>query len=121
MAKHLITGKKGEEIAKNYLESNGYTILETNWRFKKAEIDIIAMDKEIMVFVEVKTRSYTSFGAPEEFVTHQKEQMMMDAAGVYTHQVQHEWEIRFDIVSIVSKGSFHELKHFKDAFFEGWG
>lgn len=121
MGKHLETGRKGEEIARNYLESRGYIILETNWRFSRAEIDIICKDGEILVFVEVKTRSYDSFGQPEEFVSKSKEKLMMDAATVYMHQVNHEWEIRFDIISIITKGSYHELKHYKDAFFDGWG
>ncbi|MBL7831123.1 MAG: YraN family protein [Saprospiraceae bacterium] len=121
MADHNNIGKKGEEIAKKYLEAHGYKILETNWRFSRAEVDLIAMDKEIMVFVEVKTRSYDSFGKPEEFVSRAKEKMLMDAASVYTNQVNHDWEIRFDIISIISKGDCHELKHFKDAFFDGWG
>ncbi len=121
MAKHLNIGKKGEEVAMNYLESLGYKILETNWRFSRAEVDIIAMDKEIMVFVEVKTRSYDAFGQPEEFVSRAKEQLLMDAASVYMEQAKHDWEIRFDIISIISRANYHELKHFKDAFFDGWG
>ena len=113
-------GRKGEELARIYLESKGYKILELNWRFSKAEIDIIAKDKEVLVFVEVKTRSYTYFGEPEDFVSDNKERVMTDAAGVYAISIGHEWEIRFDIVSIVTKGEYHELKHFKDVFFEGW-
>lgn len=120
MADHNDTGKKGEELAKNYLESKAYRILETNWRFSKAEVDIIAMDGEVMVFVEVKTRSDNNFGYPEEFVSKNKEQLLMDAAAVYTNRVGHEWEIRFDIISIITKGSYHELTHIKDAFFDGW-
>lgn len=120
MAEHNDTGKKGEALAKTYLESKGYKILEMNWRFSKAEVDLIAMDGEVMVFVEVKTRSGEHFGYPEEFVSKNKEQLLMDAAAVYTNQAGHEWEIRFDIISIISKGTFHELTHIKDAFFDGW-
>lgn len=121
MAKHHHTGQKGEEIARDYLMSHGYQILETNWRFSKAEVDLIAMDGDVMVFVEVKTRSGEHFGFPEQFVSARKEQLMMDAAAVYTSRVGHEWEIRFDIISIITKGNYYELTHIKDAFFDGWG
>lgn len=120
MASNKQIGKKGETLARIYLESKGYIILETNWRFSRAEIDIIAKEKDIIVFIEVKTRTGNYFGQPEEFVSPAKENLIMDAAGVYTKSIGHEWEIRFDIISIMTKGDCHELKHFKDAFFETW-
>ncbi|KXK37749.1 MAG: YraN family protein [Saprospiraceae bacterium] len=114
---HLI-GKRGEDHAVAFLQEAGYDILERNWRFSKAEIDIIAKDGDILVFVEVKTKSYTYFGAPEESVSAHKEALMIDAAGQYMESINHEWEIRFDIISIVlNKDDQFEITHYKDAFY----
>lgn len=111
-------GDKGEAIAVDFLDRKGYQILETNWRFSRAEIDIIAFDGEILVFVEVKTRSYDYYGKPEEFVTLKKEKLMADAATVYMDKINHDWEIRFDIISILlPKNKTPIIEHFKDAFF----
>lgn len=117
MVKHIETGQYGEDVAVKHLREEGYDILERNYRFSKAEIDIIAKEKEVLVFIEVKTRSYNYYGEPEEFVTPQKETLMLDAAYHYMEQINHEWEIRFDIISVLmkDKGNY-KLKHFKDTF-----
>ncbi len=121
MASHNELGKKGEVLAQKWLSNIGYQILETNWRFSKAEIDIIAKDENILVFIEVKTRSYESFGSPETFVDEQKEIFMLDAANVYMEKIGHDWEIRFDIVAVtLYKGRPPKIRHFKDAFFPSW-
>ena len=72
MAQHLKTGKQGEALARTYLEEKGYEILEASWRYRRAEVDIIAKDKKILVFVEVKTRRSDYFGKPEVSVTARK-------------------------------------------------
>ena len=72
MAEHNDLGKFGEELAVDFLEKNGYEILETNWVFDKAEIDIIAQKNGILAVVEVKTRSSLDFGLPQEFVKQKK-------------------------------------------------
>lgn len=118
MARHNETGKKGEEIALNFLSENGYKILESNWRFGRAEIDIIAKKDDILIFVEVKTRSGVSFGMPEDFVSEKKESLIMDAANEYMKLIGHDWEIRFDIIGIlVLKGKSPAIRHIEDAFF----
>jgi len=118
MAKHIETGKKGEALAVTYLENKGYTILETNWRFSRAEVDIIAMHGEILVFVEVKTRSSDYFGEPEEAVTERKKVLLTDAASMYMEKINHDWEIRFDIISVLLKDvNKPQISHFEDAFF----
>ena len=118
LTKQQSTGKLGEDIATHYLQKSGYTILERNWRFRKAEVDIIAKDGEILVFVEVKAKSYTYFGAPEESVSTYKENLIIDAAHQYMIKIGHDWEIRFDIISIVfDKNKDASITHFKDAFF----
>ncbi len=113
-------GQKGESIACDYLLSQGYSILENNWRFSKAEIDIIAMKDGVLVFVEVKTKSYTYFGRPEESVTPLKEALYFDAANVYMEKIEHEGEIRFDIIGVLlASEEKPTLDHFEDAFFPG--
>lgn len=120
MAKHLETGKKGELIAVDFLQRQGFEILETNWRHKRLEVDIIARDGETLVFVEVKTRSQDLFGQPEVFVTPAKEKRLAVAAAAYMNLIRHEWSIRFDVVSILYKNETDpQVRLLKDAFFPG--
>ena len=120
MAKHLETGQKGEAIAINFLQQLGYQIQATNWRHRRAEVDIIAKDGEVLVFIEVKTRTDDAFGNPASFVTPKKERFLADAANVYMEEIGHYWEIRFDIVGIVLWSAERvEVRHYKDAFFPG--
>lgn len=120
MSQHLKTGEKGEDLAKLFLLKKGYSILELNWRFSRAEVDIIAKDKDILVFVEVKTRSTAIFGDPALAVNAKKQQLLTDAASAYMDQIGHEWEIRFDIISVILRQDEYDLQHFQDAFFPGW-
>jgi len=120
MARHNETGKQGEAIARRYLEEQGCRILEENWRYRRAEVDLIAMEGPILLFVEVKTRSSTAFGEPEDFVTRQKEDLLAAAAHAYIDQIDHEEEIRFDIIAVLyQEGQDCQVKHLKDAFFPG--
>lgn len=112
-------GTKGEQIAANYLKSIGYEILECNYRASYAEVDIVAKDGNQIVFIEVKTRTYDYYGQPEEFVTRRKQQLMSFAAAVYCDEINHEGEIRFDIIAIILQGNMRNTKHMKDAFFPG--
>jgi putative endonuclease len=110
-------GKKGEDLAVRYLEEQNYKILERNWRSGRAEIDIIATEGEILVFVEVKTRSSTLFGAPELSVDDRKELLIFSAANRYMEEKEYGWAIRFDMISILfSEFEEAELKHYKDFF-----
>ena len=120
MANHLKTGEKGEALAREFIEQLGYIVQEQNWRYKRAEVDLIAKDGEILVFVEVKTRSTAIFGEPALAVSAKKQQLLADAASAYMEAVDHHWEIRFDIVSIILSEDSFELEHYKDAFFPGW-
>lgn len=112
-------GAKGEDIAANYLSSLGYKILERNYRASYAEVDIVAKHEETIVFVEVKTRTYDYYGRPEEFVTKQKQKNISFAAAIYCESINHEGEIRFDIMAIILQGNTRNVKHIKDAFFPG--
>lgn len=116
MAKHNELGQQGEALAADYLRNKGYTILAQNWRIGRAELDIIAKIGETMVFVEVKTRSDNYFGAPENAVNQKKMDLMTDAASAYMYEVEHDWEFRFDIISVLVRGEKHYITHFEDAF-----
>ncbi len=121
MAKHIATGKQGEVLARAFLENKGWTILETNWRYSRAEVDIIGKDGDCLVFVEVKTRSNDKFGHPVVFVTSEKEALVVEAAQVYMENAAHEGEFRFDIVSVLlTPGRDPMMEHFPDAFFPGF-
>lgn len=121
MAIHNTTGEKGEDIAVAYLKEQGYTILETNYRHRRAEIDIIAKDKDILVFVEVKSRTGDTFGDPESFIDQRKEELMADAASFYMEENNYNWEMRFDFISVLfAYDDIYKVTHFKDAFFPGW-
>ena len=117
MAQHLDLGRKGESIAKTFLENAGYEILDENWTFGKAEIDLIAYKDKIMMFVEVKTRTSNNFGEPEDFVHNRKQRLLITAADQYIYLMNHQGEVRFDIISILfDKAANYTLKHIEDAF-----
>ncbi len=103
MSKNKVIGNAGEELAKNYLLSLGYLIIETNWHFSKnSEIDIIAKDKNTLVFVEVKTRSRLAFGHPLESISPQKIKKIYMAGLAYIEQKGiTKTDYRIDVISIV--------------------
>jgi putative endonuclease len=115
------TGRTGENIAYRHLIRDGFDILERNWRLGKAEIDIIAKDEDALVFVEVKTRSTDAFGAPESFLSPRQAQLIAAAAAAYMEQIGHDWELRFDVISIIlDEDGSYRLQHLRDAFFPGF-
>lgn len=117
MATHNLLGQQGETIAKNFLETNGYEILDENWCYGKAEVDLIAYRDKRIIFVEVKTRTSTGFGQPEDFVTESKQILLQKAAEEYLYLMNFKGEIRFDIISILfAKNGEYKLKHIEDAF-----
>ena len=110
-------GKKGEEIARNYLKDKGYRILAKNWFYDHREIDIIARHADEIVIVEVKTREGDYFEEPWEAVSTKKIRNIVEAADAWLIQEQIDLETRFDVISIVfSKDGNYELTHFQDAF-----
>ena len=121
MAEHIDLGKSGEAFARKHLEDNGYEILEVNWRFQRAEVDIIAKDGAVLVFIEVKSRSTSSWGPPEQSISPKKRMLLADAASRYMELIHHEWEIRFDVISvIIHQDTLQSIEHHKDSFFPGW-
>ena len=117
MAEHNELGKLGEELAVAFLEENGYEILEVNWFFDKAEIDIIAQKGTILAVVEVKTRSSLEFGLPQEFVKPKKIQLLVKAINEYVTQKDLDTEVRFDIIAIHKENSEFVIEHIEDAFY----
>lgn len=117
MASHNDLGKLGEELAVGFLQKNGYEILETNWTFQKAEIDIIAQKGNVLAIVEVKTRSSVDFGLPQDFVKSKKIQLLAKAVNEYVISNDLEAEIRFDIIAIYQETSTMRIEHIEDAFF----
>lgn len=116
MAIHNDLGKKGEELALNYLQQKGYSILETNYRHKKEEVDIIAKDKDSLVVVEVKPRSTNIHGSPKDAVGPKKQTLLIQAANAYLEENGLDMEIRFDIISITLSPEY-QIEHIKDAFY----
>jgi putative endonuclease len=118
VAQHNTLGKNGEQIAKDFLEQQGFEILDENWCFGKAEVDLIAFKHKTIIFIEVKTRTGSAFGQPEDFVDVKKQRLLTDAAEEYVYLMNHQGEIRFDIISILFDKNLEKytLKHIEDAF-----
>jgi len=117
MAEHNETGSNGEILAINHLKQKGYTVLETNWRFKNLEADIIASIGNTLVVAEVKTRTGNYFGEPEIFVDKQKQKNLIKTANAYVQKNNIDLEVRFDIIAIVLKNSNPSINHIEDAFY----
>jgi putative endonuclease len=110
-------GKEGESIAVQYLIKNGYKILETNYRTKLGEIDIIAKDKKTIVFVEVKARRSVHFGSPKWAVTPQKQKKISMVALYYLKTTdQSNVNARFDVVAITANRDRPQVEIIKNAF-----
>jgi len=111
-----LLGREGEDRAAKFLAKRGYRILERNYRTRSGEIDLIALDRGVVVFVEVKTRTSDAFGAPELAVTPQKQQRMLKAAlGYMKYKKLHQVPCRFDVVAI-SGAAGPEVELIQNAF-----
>lgn len=119
MADHNELGKKGEELAVKHLRENGYLIKETNYRFKKDELDIVVEKDGLLIIVEVKTRVNAYFGRPEEFVTPGKQKRIINCANQYVVERDIHKEVRFDIIAVVINAKQKSLNHIENAFIPG--
>lgn len=117
MAKHNELGKLGEELARKHLRNKGYQIQEVNWHYGREEIDIIALDGEMLVIVEVKTRATADFGEPEFAVNRRKQRILVKAAEAYILEKDLDIETRFDIISVIVTPKQKHLHHIEDAFY----
>ncbi|MDR1500053.1 MAG: YraN family protein [Tannerellaceae bacterium] len=117
MTTKTLTGKKGEERAREYLIAQGYEILNRNWRLRHYEIDIIASKDNELVIVEVKTRSKDFLIAPEIAVGPAKIRRLAAAANAYARHFMIDMPVRFDIITLVIDGEEkYEIEHIEDAF-----
>jgi putative endonuclease len=112
----LAFGKMGEQMAAKYLTDKGYVILEHNYRRGHLEIDLIALDEDELVIVEVKSRAYDNILQPEDAVDHKKRQALIRLANEYVKTHNRKENVRFDIVTVVSKADGAEIKHLKNAY-----
>ena len=117
MAQHNELGKKGEQLAVDFLLKSGYEIVARNYRFDKAEVDIIARQHEILAIIEVKTRSTAEFGNPQEFVKPKQIQRLVKAVDEYVTLNDLDVDVRFDIIAIVKTGKSYKIEHLENAFY----
>lgn len=110
-------GKYGENLAAGYLQKQGYKILRRNYRYLKAEVDILASIDELLVVVEVKTRNSSAFGDPQSFVNKGKVKLLVQAADHYLQEQALDAEVRFDIIAILKNKQQEKIEHIKDAFY----
>lgn len=113
---HIELGQFGEELAVRHLQKKGYHILERNFRFKKAEVDIIAMKNELLIICEVKTRETAGIGEPYKAVTRKKQRQIISTADHYIRSKNLHMDVQFDVISIVHNSFSTKLEHIPDAF-----
>jgi len=117
MAQHNELGKKGEQLAVDFLLNKNYEIIERNYRFDKAEVDIIALKDDILAIVEVKTRSTKDFGNPQDFVKPKQIKNLVKAVDEYVNVNELDLEVRFDIIAIVKEKKEFLIEHLENAFY----
>lgn len=116
MSSHIKTGKFGERLALDYLANKGYSILETNYRNKIGEVDIIAYDKDILTFIEVKTRSGKDYGYAYESVDSRKQKKIVNACLLFLQKHKlHDVQVRFDVIEVYPTEK-DRINHFENAF-----
>lgn len=119
-------GNRGEDLAASFLERHGYVILDRNYRFERAEVDLVGFEPAAdgkggeVVFVEVKTRRGVAYGRPEAAVTADKQHQIAKAAEAFLYERRLEGApCRFDVIAILLRGEEPEIEHFRDAFWAG--
>lgn len=120
MAEHNLLGNKGEMLAGRYLLGKGYAVLHYNWRSGHKEIDIIARQRDVLVFVEVKSRSSEEFGSAADAVDYKKIKRLISAAESYILRNGVDLKFRFDIVTVVGNCEPYRIEHIEDAFHPEW-
>ncbi len=115
---HVELGKMGEERAVAYLESKNFMVLDRNYRFMRAEVDVVASTDREIVFVEVKTRRNKSYGEPEESVNDAKKRQLFKVAEAWLHERKMEGApVRFDVITILHPNRENEeIHHMEGAF-----
>jgi putative endonuclease len=110
-------GKEGERVAEQYLKKKGYKLIERNYRCAGGELDLIVLDRRVVVFVEVKTRTGQGFGSPIEAVEFHKQRKMIQAAQYFlTEKKLHQRDARFDVIGVSWPGREPVVEHIENAF-----
>ena len=118
MGKHNEFGKEGEKMAANFLIENGYAIQYKNYRYLKAEIDIIAQKNDILAVVEVRARGSDRIIPIAETITEKKKRLLIAGADHYvTSRKLNDVEVRFDVITILRTKNGFEIEHLKSAFY----
>ncbi|WP_420321243.1 YraN family protein [Flagellimonas sp.] len=117
MGKHNEFGKLGEQKALDFLVKSGYSIQCTNYRYQKAEVDIIAKKDDILCVIEVKSRTGSFLEDVSEAINQKKIKLIVMAADQYVQENNLDVEVRFDIVLILKKGTTFEVEHIENAFY----
>jgi len=110
-------GKVGEEMAVKHLQQNGYVIYERNYTYDRAEVDIVAEQNGMLVFVEVKTRTSAYLSDPSLLISRKKQRQIIKASDNYAREVHPGKESRFDVIIIVTNSKYSSLEHIIDAFY----
>ena len=117
MAESHNLGQKGEDIAAEHLTKSGYKILKRNWKAGKMEVDMIAENKDFIVFCEVKTRSEDPLMGPASAVNREKQRSLIFCADTYIQRYNITKECRFDVITVIVGPDFHRIDHIEDAFY----
>ncbi|MCD7938155.1 MAG: YraN family protein [Tannerellaceae bacterium] len=117
MAEKHDIGRKGEQLARQYLIRKGYSILHINWHWGHYELDIVARTEDELVIVEVKSRSGDFLTEPEEAVNRTKINRLVAAANAYVRYFKWDLPVRFDIITLKKEGELFEIDHLEDAFY----
>lgn len=120
MAQHNLLGSKGELLAARFLLDKGYAVLHYNWRSGHKEIDLIAKERDTIVFVEVKSRSNELYGDAADAVTLRKMNLLISAAEAYIKRNKVNLKYRFDIVTVIGTCEPYRIEHIEDAFYPTW-
>ena len=120
MAQHNLLGDKGEMLASRYLLDKGYAVRHHNWRSGHKEIDIIAQQRDTLVFVEVKSRTSEAFGNAYDAVDEKKTRLLISAAQAYLLKYKIDLKFRFDIITVIGNGEPYRIEHIEDAFYPEW-
>jgi len=117
MGKHNEFGKQGEQLAVEFLLKQGYEICTQNYRYRKAEIDIIARQGETLAIIEVKSRNMGFLEDVSTTINTKKRRLLVEAADQYVQERDLDIEVRFDIITVIKKGTKFKIDHLENAFY----
>ena len=120
MAQHNLLGSKGEMLASRYLLDKGYAVHQHNCHSGHKEIDIIAQERDTLVFVEVKSRTSEEFGNAYDAVDDRKIRLLISAAQSYLQKFKVDLKFRFDIITVIGESEPYKIEHIEDAFYPEW-